>query len=55
MEKKSRIIFTEEQKSALFKFYEEGMTSTKKEMTDRIRQCASTIAISEEQVKVIWI
>ena len=51
--KKSRIIFTEEQKNALLKFYEEGMTSTKKEMADRIHQCASTIAISEEQVKVI--
>ena len=37
MEKKSRIIFTEEQKSALLKFHEEGLTSTKKEMADRIR------------------
>ena len=53
MEKKSRIIFTDEQKNALLKFYEEGMTPTKKEMADRIRQCASTIAIFEEQVKVI--
>ena len=55
MEKKSRMIFTEEQKGALLKFFEEGMTSTKKEMADLIRQCASTIAISEEQVKIIWI
>jgi len=53
MEKKSQIIFTNEQKNALLKFYEEGMTSTKKEMADRIRQCASTIAISQEQVQVI--
>ena len=53
MEKKSQIIFTEEQKNALLKFYEEGVTSTKKEMAHLIPQCASTIAISEVQVKVI--
>ena len=40
MEKKSRMNFTEEQKSAFLKFYEEGMTSTKKEMAGLIRQCA---------------
>ena len=30
MEKKSQIIFTDEQKNALLKFNEEGMTPTKK-------------------------
>ena len=52
MEKSSRIEFTDDQKEILLKFYSEGMTSTKKSMGDKIRECAAKVAISEEQVKV---
>ena len=47
-----RIQFTDEQKDILVKCYGEGMTSTNKNMADKIRECAAKLAITEEQVKV---
>ena len=52
MVKGCRIQFTEQQKEILLKFYEEGMKSTKKAMSDKIRECSAKVAVSEEQVKV---
>ena len=47
-----RIQFTDEQKDTLVKCYGEGMTLTKKNMADKIRECAAKVAITEEQLKV---
>ena len=47
-----RIQFTDEQKHTLVKCYGEGITSTKKYMADKIRECAAKVTITEEQVKV---
>jgi len=52
MVKGCRIQFTEQQKEILLKFYEERMKSTKKAMSDKIRECSAKVAVSEEQVKV---
>ena len=46
------IQFTDEQKDALVKCHGEGMTSTKKNMADKIWECAAKVAITEEQDKV---
>ena len=46
------IQFMDEQKDTLVKCYGEGMTSTKKNMADKIRECVAKVTITEEQVKV---
>lgn len=47
-----RIQFTDVEKDTLVKCCREGMTSTKKNMADKIPECAAKVAITEEQVKV---
>ena len=39
-------------REVLTTFFNEGMTSTKKAMCDKIRACATRVSISEDQVKV---
>ncbi|XP_066015411.1 uncharacterized protein [Pocillopora verrucosa] len=51
MERQSRLVYSEEQKEVLTTFFNEGMTSTKKAMCDKIRACATRVGISEDQVK----
>ena len=53
MERQSRLVYSEEQKEVLTTFFNEGMTSTKKAMCDKIRACATRVGISEDQVKVV--
>ena len=53
MERQSRLVYSEEQKEVLTTFFNEGMTSTKKAMCDKIRACATRVGIWEDQVKVV--
>ena len=47
-----RITFSVDQKSILVTYYENGMSSTKQELTETIRECASKVSLTEEQVKM---
>ena len=53
MERQSRLVYSEEQKEEPTTFFNEGMTSNKKAMCDKIRACATRVVISEDQVKVV--
>lgn len=48
----NRFAYSDEQKKLLMGFYSSGMHSTKKEMADKIRECAAKVGVSEERVKV---
>ena len=52
MERQSRLVYSEEQKEEPTTFFNEGMTSNKKAMCDKIRACAARVGIWEDQVKV---
>ena len=47
-----RLCISQERKEILKSYHNNGMISTKREMATMIRECASKVSLTEEQVKV---